>query len=355
MFEALIVDDEKMIREDLQTLIRWQDYGFSSVKSARHGLEAMQLAEEAKPDLVLADINMPKMNGIELIRALREQGYRGHFIVITAHGEFEYAHQAITYGVKEYILKPIDFGKLNLVIGRIAEKLNEVRNSGKEAQFVVRSANFIHDLLQAAGSLRREDAQQVIDRIFELQAELGQPLHAMVSVLQNAIVQAETALNDRNPVYYASKQSVFLDLMARLKECRSQQEVRILFDQFGAHISDFYEMLGAMEGVGAFNQFKRLIKEHLSDDISLEWLSQRVHMSANYLSVVFKKETGENFNEYVIRERMLCARTMLLQRDQKIYEIGAQVGYANYRSFSRAFQNYFGCSPSDFRDKYGKG
>ncbi|BBI31180.1 response regulator [Cohnella abietis] len=352
MYEALIVDDERMIREDLKDFVNWQDYGFSKVRLARHGVEAMEITEGAFPDLILADINMPKMNGLELIRGLREQGFEGHFIVITAHGEFEYARQAISFGVKEYILKPIDFAKLNQIVRLISEELKEERGKGKDTQFALISKGLIRDILQAADSLRREDAQQAIETLFEKCLTLEQPLEALVILLQNTIVQAETMLNDRNPSYYASQQSVFLDLMTRLKECGTFAETRNLFDQLAAYISDFIETLDSSEGKGEFSHFKRLIKEHLSEDISLEWLSQRVHMSANYLSVAFKKETGENFNDYLTREKMLFARSLLLQRDKKINKVGALIGYANYRSFSRAFKNYFGCSPSDFRDKY---
>lgn len=352
MHKVLIVDDEAMIREDLKDFVKWEAAGFTEARLAGSGQAALQAAEETDFDLVLADINMPRMNGLVMIRKLRESGYKGHIVVITAYGEFEYAQQSITLGVKEYILKPIDFREMNVIVRRIAEQLREETRAVRQQLFAGEAETASAELLVATAMQRRERAEEVIETLFATWERQRQPLSAVLSVLRQSIVQAEAQLNGHNPAYYASKQSVFLELLHRQATCATEQDARLLFRQLAAHMIDCYEEAGTEER-GSFSQLKPLIKAHLGEEISLEWLAQRVHISANYLSVVFKKETGENFNEFVMRERMMSARELLGSQEHRIIDIGVKVGYANYRSFSRAFKNFFGLSPSEFRDQHG--
>ncbi|GBG06956.1 DNA-binding response regulator [Paenibacillus agaridevorans] len=352
MYKVLIVDDEAMIREDLKDFVQWEAAGFTEVRLAASGQTALLAASETKFDLVLADINMPRMNGLVMIRSLRESGYKGHIVVITAYGEFEYAKTAITLGVKEYVLKPIDFREMNVIVRRIADQLREETETVRSQQYAVEAKASAAELLEATALQRRERAEAAIGALFAARERLRQPLPVVLSVLQQTIVQAEAQLNGYNPSYYATKQPLFLELLQRQSACETEQDVRQLFRQLAAHLIDCYEAAGTVEG-GAFSQLKPLIKAHLGEEISLEWLAQRVHISANYLSVVFKKETGENFNEFVMRERMMTARELLRNKEHRIVDIGERVGYANYRSFSRAFKNFFGLSPSEFREQQG--
>lgn len=352
MYSVLIVDDEQMIREDLQDFVDWADAGFTTVQLASNGRQALLAAEQTAFDLILADINMPGMNGITMIRQLREQGYKGCIVVITAYGEFEYAQQAITLGVSEYVLKPIDFRQLNTLVQRITFQLNDEAEAVRRQRFAAEAEQICAGLLKASAQLQRERAEAEIGRLFAAHEALGQPLPALQAALRQAIVQAEAQLNACNPTAYASRQAVFLELLQRQADCSSRQEALVLFRQLAAHLLDGHEAAGATDS-GTFSQLKPLIKAHLGEDISLDWLAQRVHISANYLSVVFKKETGENFNEFLMRERMMAARQLLARKENRIVDVGIQVGYANYRSFSRAFKNYFGQSPSEFRNQYG--
>ncbi|PQP83370.1 hypothetical protein C0Q44_01215 [Paenibacillus sp. PCH8] len=108
MINVLIVDDEPFIREGLRLLIDWNSYGFQICGQASNGLQAMECIRAQQPDLVISDIKMPDMNGMQLAQTLYEQ-YNGEIQMILLSGfyEFEYAKQAIKYQVNDYILKPI--------------------------------------------------------------------------------------------------------------------------------------------------------------------------------------------------------------------------------------------------------
>ena len=117
MINILLVDDEPFIRQGLRILIDWEAYGFRIADEAACGKDAIELVKKNKYDLIITDIKMPNINGIELIEYLRKQGYDElKIIVLSGYYEFSYAKQAIKYNVTDYILKPIQKEELIRVL-----------------------------------------------------------------------------------------------------------------------------------------------------------------------------------------------------------------------------------------------
>ncbi|MDD3335193.1 MAG: response regulator [Eubacteriales bacterium] len=106
MIKLLIVDDERIMRETLATLIDWKQLGIELVGSCKDGFEAYDSILDLCPDIVLTDIRMPGLNGIELIQKLHEANACARFIILSGYDEFEYAQEAMRYGVRYYLLKP---------------------------------------------------------------------------------------------------------------------------------------------------------------------------------------------------------------------------------------------------------
>ena len=122
MLKLLIVDDERVPREGMVTLVPWKDYGIQVIATAADGQDALQKIEEEAPDIVLTDIKMPRMDGIALVKTLHEQRPEIDSLIISGYDEFEYAQKAINYGVKGYILKPIDPVELLHAVLQTAEQ-----------------------------------------------------------------------------------------------------------------------------------------------------------------------------------------------------------------------------------------
>ncbi|WP_160497635.1 response regulator transcription factor [Paenibacillus dendrobii] len=112
MIKVLIVDDEPKLREGLRTLIPWNEKGYKIVDTAANGLEALEKYDMYKPELIIADIRMPGMDGLELIRELRGRGADSHVLILSGYADFEYAKRAITYHIDGYLLKPVDEDEL---------------------------------------------------------------------------------------------------------------------------------------------------------------------------------------------------------------------------------------------------
>lgn len=119
MTTVMIVDDEKYVRLGIKGETDWPLIGCEVVGEASNGEEALKLADKVRPDLVISDIRMPKMDGIELAEQLRDKYPNTKVIFLTAYNEFEYARKAIRLGVSDYILKPFQDGELEGVIQRL--------------------------------------------------------------------------------------------------------------------------------------------------------------------------------------------------------------------------------------------
>lgn len=120
LLKVVIVEDEEIIRKGLLLAINWLDMGCIIVGSARDGVEGLNLIRKEKPDVVLTDIRMPKLTGLEMIERASEFA-SFYSIVLTSYSEFELAKKALHIGVTDYLLKPIDEEELSEVVGRIHE------------------------------------------------------------------------------------------------------------------------------------------------------------------------------------------------------------------------------------------
>lgn len=124
MYKIIFLDDEMMTLKLLEHAVDWQKYKIDLCGSASDGEEGISLFQQVQPDIVITDIRMPRMNGIELAAALRQTTKKAKILLFSAYAEFEYAQSAITYEISEYLLKPLDEDKLEAAIARIVQELD---------------------------------------------------------------------------------------------------------------------------------------------------------------------------------------------------------------------------------------
>lgn len=126
MKTVMIVEDEELILMGIKSIVDWDRLGLSLVHMAHDGIEALKLWEQEPVDIVISDIDMPGMNGLELLERIRSQNDRVRFIILTGYDKFEYARRAIRLEVENYILKPIDEEELEAQLKKAVEKLEEL-------------------------------------------------------------------------------------------------------------------------------------------------------------------------------------------------------------------------------------
>lgn len=124
LYTVVVADDEDELREAVCTMIPWQELGFRLAGSASNGLDALQLVEQHEPDLLLTDIRMPFISGIELARQVREVRPATNIAFLSGYDDFEYAKQAIQYNIISYMLKPLTVQGLREELQAIREKID---------------------------------------------------------------------------------------------------------------------------------------------------------------------------------------------------------------------------------------
>ncbi len=135
MYKLLIVDDEKIEREGMERFIQWEKRGIELVGSAWNGLEGFEKIQEKKPDIVLTDIKMPVMDGIELIRKVKKSFPEIEFVVLSGYGEYEFTSKAMEEGVRYYILKPCDEQKITEVLDKVKADIEGKRENLQEKEY----------------------------------------------------------------------------------------------------------------------------------------------------------------------------------------------------------------------------
>ena len=193
MLKILIVDDEYYFRQYLKTCIDWEDLECQIVGEASDGEEGLALLEECSSDLVLLDVNMPCIDGIEFSKIIFEEKREVGIVILSGHSEFQYAQKAMKYGVKSYLLKPLDEEELSFTVKEIGKKLQEQKRYRKkldeleqkqksliegntvnelihgrwgEEDFLEKNANFFVLALEFAGGLWKQWTKEETDLWF---------------------------------------------------------------------------------------------------------------------------------------------------------------------------------------------
>ncbi|RKP49928.1 response regulator [Cohnella endophytica] len=162
MLKAVVFDDEFIVLKALKKLIEWNDYGIELVGTATDGLSALETFRSLRPEIVMTDIRMPGMDGLELIDIIRSEAPETMFIVFSGYNEFEYVKRAIKLGVVDYLEKPIDIAKIKEGVQKAVDRINELNEVSelkmKWQQGLLEKET--HDLLLHGAEARLKWAEQ---------------------------------------------------------------------------------------------------------------------------------------------------------------------------------------------------
>lgn len=148
MLSVLIADDEPKIIQLISHLVNWEDYHMEVKYTAKNGSTALQIILEQKPDLVITDIRMPNINGIDLVKQAKSAGISSYFIIVSGYSDFEYAQQAIKLGVDDYLLKPVSKEDLDNVLINICDKYQVQNNIKAEREQLLSTLSQNKDTLK---------------------------------------------------------------------------------------------------------------------------------------------------------------------------------------------------------------
>ncbi|MNI24691.1 putative response regulatory protein [compost metagenome] len=338
MARIIIVDDEPIIGIGLKTLI-WEYKRFSEIDTFTDGVSALSNIMANPPDVVLTDIRMPRMDGLELCRHIQQLKLITKVVVLSGYGDFAYAQKCMSYGVQEYLLKPITEIELFPVLDKM---------------LTMREAELISFTLFEQWIDQLEEAVWMMDKVRanELLEEGKRELFAI-----------ETDVQQYQRVYDAVR------LLLKKLNARGANriEVKPLFEEntvitityewFQAEIGIWIQRLSeyrSHERINVLEAAIQYIDEHLfEEELSLDMVAGKLGLTPTYFSHYFKKNTNETFVQYRMRKRIDKAKQLLAVPHYKIIDIVAEVGYESYPHFSRVFKKATGYSPTEYRGLLG--
>lgn len=164
MLKVLLVDDEPFILQGLAVLIDWNEAGFEITGKASNGLEAVEFLKKEKTDLVIADIKMPEMTGIELLEKVRKEKIsEAYFVILSGYSDFEYARKALQNDCMDYMLKPVSKEELIRVLDKVRETY-EISSQKREDDFLMEREAFAGNMIQICHGRYRADNVEYVKK-----------------------------------------------------------------------------------------------------------------------------------------------------------------------------------------------
>jgi two-component system, response regulator YesN len=395
-WKILIADDEPLIRESLRDAVLAALPGSIMVGEAEDGEKALALAAVTRPDILLVDIRMPFISGLEFVEKLSALDIDCIVLVVSGHDEFEYARKALSLGVFDYLLKPVETPALAAALERavaaLASRRERAESSRRSRAELERNKPLLRQLLLRELAEGRADAAEASDRLELLDIRLPDPLCVTLVVpglpspaggarerLEAAI--SLTALVDEVlaafgpvvtfgdgsdevvaisregagpewadvPAEIASRSERRLGLPAAV----AQRVVAGKAKQLAAVLPDLLEELreetGSRADALALRSRSYIERNYMRSELSLEEAASEMGVSASHLSRVMKRETGKSFIEYLAAYRVARAMAMIADPAMKMLEVAQSSGFASQHYFSRVFKRVSGISPSEYR------
>lgn len=536
ILKVAIADDEHMVCVVIKDSIDFDGIGLELVGVAQDGLHLLDIINEHNPDIVITDIMMPGMNGIEIIKEVRERSIKCKFIIISGFSQFKYAQNAIKYKVEDYLLKPIDAQELNRTLGKLKQEILSERDNIAEKSVAIENSKkskealrkiFMYRVLSGfeipedKSKIEKEYCLRLYGRLFQcavikldmddqsLQKEscsesiqskilrifinflspkcqeiieftdnnllyvivnyMPEQQRAIMDALRDSFEHAQNIINifgglkitagistarenqnmsdlrvsidealratyhrmilgtnrmiffnrllDTHQNFTGAKRKMLLERLKKdiqafniedYKKCMNDifdaasinpEEVinlsfeieKFCFEQVksadgndaddekyqryclhqgiinstsvlqlkkhmrGSVVSIMAQRLEAYRQQDAkpIRDAIRFIQEHYAEDIGLERVADEILLNHIYFSSVFKKETGENFLEFLNKYRIEKAKDLLRTTNKKISIISETVGFNDPKYFAKLFRKFVGLKPTEYRNIYG--
>jgi len=389
MYSLFIADDENIILRGLRKLIDWSAMDVQIIGEATDGLKAEEQILMLQPDFAILDICMPNHTGLDILHSIRESECSTKVIFLTGHEEFTFAKEAIRYGAKNYLLKPVKKDELqNAVLELLQEiddgatareaieKLNKLEKSPLKLfeNFEERQQHYtvLACLIRDLELMEREMERLTLFSVFRsLEREVsGKKLG--ITFYKESIIYI-ILRHDETP-------GSPLATAKRIEEHILRDTGKTLLIGIGDTVSDINHVRSSIDsardalgyrfvhpektifvheagtekniefsGPEQMKPILSYLNEHYAESLSLESVAKIVHMNPYYFSVYFKKNTGMNFKDCLTKIRMEKALQLLRSEDIRTYELAGRVGFSDARYFSELFKKIYGKTPTEFR------
>lgn len=363
MKTIFLVDDEPLVADMIKNLVDWNRYGMDICGVANDGVSAKEEILEMRPDLVITDIRMPGMNGLDLIASVQKKLPNTLFAIISGYNDFAYIRAALRLNVVDYLDKPVTVEKIESMLQAVQQifkerdalakkeytdffyDVSEKETVPKEMEYQMRP-----DFWDQLGLLLRtgewQKAEESVEKILQQMEQLRPDPDLVRHVCLKIIYLSISICTESGREYTKNGQPLLphveIASMNRARDVRAWTQET--FHEIVSWQKERRDQVGRKDIVKA----KRYIDEHYGEAITLQMLADMCYMNQNYFSAVFRDQVGMNYVKYLNMVRMENAKGML-REGKKIKVISEKCGFQNTRYFSEKFKSYTGVTPEQYR------
>ena len=390
MHKLVIVDDEYLVR-----------LGIREIGDASNGQQGYEMIKELNLDLVITDIKMPIMNGVDLVKTLHKDGFNGEIVVLSGYKDFEYAKETFENGIFSYVVKPIDNDELLEVVLRAVAKLEQkikdrTLTSKVQTELPTLQSEFMKKLLSSNSFVGSDIPSELLNHdislptngtmalisIEEMFKSKKSELNIYINLLKEALSKEKIAfvyfdfqdsivifLNSNNiekislicrDTFIPFEQktltalTVGLTLYSSLEYIQKTYEscLKLVQSKLLFHLNTVEMELDDQTSYRhrqSISQFYSIIAEKYSTQLTVRSVSDEMNVSESYLMHLLKDNLGKTFNEILTGYRIGIAKRLLLSGKYRINEVSDKVGYIDVKYFSQVFKKIVGVTPSDYQ------
>lgn len=340
MYKLFIVEDEHLEIEAIKLILNQHGENIEVVGEASSGRVALDEIRRLNPDIILLDINIPEINGIDVLRTVKKEDHEKKVILITAFNEFDFAHQAIKARVDDFLLKPI---RPQQLMDAINQSISALKSNAKE-RFDEKMNEVIFSVIQKKYSDTRNALTTYIEMVYDyhthdiiaIQNEIRHFMKELDIVTKDMCDYSLTSpLCSPNHMQFVTMYKNPYDLKVEI-----MKSIDKIFDRILANKDP---------GKNSIEDILNYIDRNCNKDISLDQVGEYANMSSYYLSKIFKKETGVNFVTYLTDRKIEIAKDMLIHTDVPIINIALDLSYHEPNYFSKVFKKSTGQTPTEYR------
>ncbi len=398
MYRIGILDDEYLTCLGLAKAVDWSTIDVEVAFTCQDGKRGLEMIRKEKPDLVLTDIRMPGLSGVDLVKELRKDGFEGEIIVLTAYKEFDYAVETYRSGIFSYLLKPVDNDELlkvtqEAILHLKTKRREEERRKSMEENLSVMESDFFYRLFHNITKEEFLESEKnfsfkvypsgILFLLKKENKEDNYPLKEAGHLLASALSDEGIAFLERaeeNSYYLFLDSSDMEKVLSTLMRAFSlvEEKTDTIFTGALASYSSPIEISRAYSidkeciknklyyGFNsieiekksnlsnrhyvAIQDFYRILSQHYQDDLSVSAVSEMMNVSDSYLMHLLRKSLGRTFNDILTDYRISIAKKLLREGKFRVNEVADKVGYNDEKYFSRVFKKRVGVSPSEYTE-----
>lgn len=402
VYRVLIVDDENIVRIALQMIIDWEKYELEIAGTASNGKEALEMIENQKIDIVITDLKMPIMDGIELITELRRKSYKGEILILSNYDDFELVRQGMVQGAADYLLKfslnPETFIE---VLEKLKEKIRLQRSSLEEQEELYEDLNRykkMETILKWKKIIKGSEQSYlgeedkfwydpgtsyvcwvvfIEDEEAQLQDMTEKEQNTLFHGMSNTIKELFEKKDNLSvfgieelviAAIYQAKDEDKIDIVPKTKEIQNLLKLYmnlntdVMCSDWFSEPRDMKEIYKKMVKTSGeqdyYGQYRKeiadalqYIDKNVDKKFAVSDVAEYVNMSESYLCTMFKEKIGMSIIAYVNKKKMELAARLIEDSNMLLKEVAFYVGITDPYYFNRLFKKYYGVSPSRYKER----